>query len=185
MQIKKFKIWLALAFIVLACSACGMSEGQTVNLYVSQMTVYERRVEADAYDINKMASKLETGLTAEQHQELVKLLNDQQQRLKETLKAVEAARCPMPCEDIRSHYEKAFKNRIEHCQLWLDFLNKDCAKGQQPKAEAVHKLKVDSEKLLQEAEKLDAGLHEEKVKLARRYREVQLPETTQANEERN
>ena len=176
---RSLKVWLALGVVAVSCWACGMSEGQTVNMYVSQMTVYERRVEADAYDIGKITSEIDTSMTEEQRDKLVAALKDQTARLKDTIKAVEGANCPQPCQNMRLHYQGALQNRVEHCVVLANFLEKQYKPGQAVDTKALAELKSKTGKLAQETAEFENKIHEDKVLLANAYREVQLPEVVE------
>ncbi len=175
-KMRSLKVWLALGIVAMSCWACGMSEGQIVNMYVSQMTVYERRIEADAYDVGKITSGIDTSITEQQRAELVKTLKGQIARLKDTIKAIEGANCPQPCQNMRVHYQGALQNRLEHCTILADFLEKKYQPGQAIDAKALAELKSKTGKLAQETAEYENKIHEDKVLLANSYREVQLPE---------
>ncbi len=173
---RTLKVWLALGIVAISCWACGMSEGQTVNMYVSQMTVYERRVEADAYDIGKLTSQIDNPMTQQQCDELVKALRSQAGRLTDTIKAIEGANCPQPCQNMRLHYQGALQNRLAHCTVLADFLEKNYQSGQTVDSKALAELKGKTGKLAQETAEYENKIYEDKVLLANSYREVQLPE---------
>lgn len=177
---RSLKVWLALGIVAVSCWACGMSEGQTVNMYVSQMTVYERRVEADAYDIGKITSEIDTNMTEQKRNELTKALKAQTARLNDTIKAIEGASCPKPCQNMRIHYQGALKNRLEHCKVLADFLEKNYRPGQAVDTKALAELKGKTAKLAQETAEYENKIHEDKVLLANSYREVQLPEVVES-----
>lgn len=178
-KMRSLKVWLALGIVAVSCWACGMSEGQTVNMYVSQMTVYERRVEADAYDIGKITSEIDTDITEQQRDELTKALKAQSALLKDTIQAIEGANCPKPCQSMRIHYQGALQNRLEHCKVLADFLEKNYRPGQAVDAKALAELKSKTSKLAQETAEYENKIHEDKVLLANSYREVQLPEVVE------
>ncbi|MGM9998664.1 MAG: hypothetical protein ACI38Q_04640 [Candidatus Bruticola sp.] len=172
---KNFKVWLALSVVAMSCWACGMSEGQTANLYVSQMIIYERRVEADAYDIGKLTSKIGAEPSVEQCQELMSLLQGQAKRLQETLDFMDKANCPQSCKNMSLHYKGALTNRLEHCQALIGFL-KGYHPGQPVDMAAWSELQKTSRELSQKAAEYENKIHEDKAELANMYPEVQLPE---------
>lgn len=173
----KLKVWAALAIIAAACCGCGMSEGQTVNLYVSQLTVYERRVEADSYDLDKaVAEAVKNGTLSEADKKnLNARLNAQCKSFQDTLKNIGEASCPRPCEPLRAQYEQAFQNRIEHCQLLSKYLQSDL-KGS-ASAEEAARVQKRSKELAIQAASCEQRIHEEKVVLARQFKELNVPET--------
>ncbi|MGM9991342.1 MAG: hypothetical protein ACI376_00605 [Candidatus Bruticola sp.] len=175
---KNFKVWLALGAVALSCWACGMSEGQTANLYVSQMIIYERRIEADAYEISRLTSKAGAELSAEQCQELASVLQNQAKRLQETLDFMSKTDCPQSCKNISLHYKGALTNRLEHCKAFSKFLT-NYRPDQPLDAEAWSELQKNSQELSQKAADYENKIHEDKVELANMYPEVQLPEVAE------
>lgn len=178
----KLKLWAVMGIMAVCLSACGMSEGQMVSMYVSQMTVYERRVEADAYDFSKLWQSLDGSLSEERRNEIVKLLTVQKGTFEETLTAVkEYPRCPKACVSLQSSYEEAFGLRIRHCDLLINFLKNEYKDNAAPSAEALAKLKEQNAEIVSKSASVEENIMKAKKDLVHQYREVQIPEVSSAS----
>lgn len=168
----KFKLLCIFCLVAVSCWSCGMSEGQTVNMYVSQMTVYERRVEADSYELGKVCVDINGKINEDKKKELLKILGEQEKRFQATQEAIKDSHCPTQCSVLRDKYSQAFKLRIEHCQLLSNYLRNEY--GKEPVDEkALEQLKEQNKKIAEETKKVDEELRTCKADLASRYPEVE------------
>lgn len=172
----KIKLALIVALLAWGSVACGMSEGQLVGLYVSQMTVYERRVEADAQDLERLSASVNAQMSAQEREELVKVLQAQVQRFQETLKIVQESQAHKECESLKQQYELAFQARVEQSQLFLTYLRDKWQPQGQLDPNVVNEFVRASQELEEKTMQSEERIRQDKIVLARQYKEVQVPE---------
>lgn len=159
---------LAFLAILVFTTACGMSAGQTITLYLGGVTVLERRLQADAEDIQKQLQVTDSSQT--KLAELASKLTKVSANIKAGKAELEKMTVPAECEAIHKSYISAFDTTLARVDTAADLLKGNLS-SQQKNADLL-KLK----ELQKKAAELDEEIRLAKVALAEKYPEVQVPE---------
>ena len=163
MKVKK----LIPLLLLLGAVGCGMSEGQNAVLYLGSVTVQERRLEADAHQIEAILDNAKSGELDRQ------ALSQAILHAKETAAAgqeeLNKTRVPQSAVQIHSLYQKMFEASTKNLELATQMLKADS-----PSAEQMQKFQSTRAEIAQ----LEKQILDEKRKLSTQYQEVQLPEAS-------
>lgn len=166
-----------LLFLALGLVGCGPSEGQNVSLYLGSVTIHERRLQVSADELEALVPRLRTvppdlaGV-----REKVRAL---QGALRESKTEVEKLHVPTSAQDLHKQYVEAFEvaaqrmDRLGGLLAEQETLARDGGAAVQSRIEA---LKGELAELGKRAEALDEQIRLQKIELARKFPEVQVPE---------
>lgn len=163
----------SLLLVLSLTTACGMSEGQSVNLYLGSVTVHERRLEDDAARLNTV---MEQPLKGENLQAALTIVKGSLKSTEASLKEIEAVQVPKEAGRVHEYYLKQFKVSRDSLTAAKEILEGAAKAEKEPTKRPDNAAQLKKlQQLNEQTAELDKRIDDEIAVLAKTYPEVKIP----------
>ncbi len=154
--------------LLLSTVGCSAPEGQNAVMYLSSVTVQERRIETDARAIDEILMQSQNGNI--DSQALLKAIKKAKETAKIGQEEIAKLNVPDSTKNIHELYKKVFDLNVQQLSLAEQLLT---SPQDEKKAE-----KQQLAELKRQIEEVEQQILDEKRRLSSQYQEVQLPEAS-------
>lgn len=154
--------------LLLSTVGCSAPEGQNAVMYLSSVTVQERRIETDARAIDEILVQSQNGNI--DSQALFKAIKKAKETAKIGQEEIAKLNVPDSTKNIHELYKKVFDLNVQQLSLAEQLLT---SPQDEKKAE-----KQQLAELKKQIEEVEQQILDEKRRLSSQYQEVQLPEAS-------
>ena len=155
--------------LLLSTVGCSAPEGQNAVMYLSSVTVQERRIETDARAIDEILVQSQNGNI--DSQALLKAIKKAKETAKIGQEEIAKLNVPDSTKNIHELYKKVFDLNVQQLSLAEQLLTSPQDEKKAEKQQQLAELK-------KQIEEVEQQILDEKRRLSSQYQEVQLPEAS-------